>query len=96
MWPYNQAVDPPAPFLQLVVLHPTTGESRTLSAKLDTAADISTIPATLCDDLGLVEARSIPIEGYDGARVSLPTYIVTLELPPSRISHLEVIAIPED
>ena len=96
MWPYNQNIDPPAPFLPVVVLHPITGESHTLVAKLDTAADISAIPETLRNNLNLNQAQTIPVEGYDGVRTSLPTYIITLELAGAQARHLEVIAIPED
>jgi len=96
MWSYNQDINPPAPFLQVVVLHPVTGQNRTLPAKLDTAADISTIPDTLRSDLALSQAHDILVEGYDGVQVALPTYIITLELAGTQAQHLEVIAIPED
>src|SRR3972149_3996078 len=95
MWPYNTAVEPPAPFLEVSVSHPVTGESQTLPAKLDTAADITTIPVTVRDALGLVPARSIPVEGYDGISVPLQTYVITLDLPQARARQVEVIAIPE-
>lgn len=95
MWPYNQGVHPPAPFLDVSVSHPITGQSLAVSAKLDTAADITTIPETVRDALGLAEARTLPIEGYDGITTTLRTYVISLELPQARARQLEVIAIPE-
>lgn len=95
MWQYNQSVDPPALFVEVIIAHPVTGEQRTISAKLDTAADISTIPAEICKALGLIESASVSVEGYDGTVTALPIYIVAFELPAVMNLNLQVIAIPE-
>lgn len=96
MLPYNESIEPPAPFLNLVVIHPTTSERLALTAKLDTAADISAISRNLVSTLGLIETSPIAVEGYDGLIVQIPTYIIVLELPQMIIRNLRVIAIPED
>ena len=83
MIPYDRNIDPPAPFAEVSILHPTTGQQDTLPAKLDTGADISGIPIQVVDKLGLIAARSVPIEGYDNVRVQLPTYIDLYHCPGS-------------
>lgn len=94
MIPYNRDIEPPAPFLDVTVEHPTTGQHLFLSAKLDTGADISAIPATAVEQLHLFPVRSIPIEGYDSKPVSIPTYAVALDVARARF-RMEVIAISE-
>lgn len=97
MWAYDRSVYPPAPFVDIHVsppLSPALGQP--LRAKLDTAADLSCIPADLIDQLGLLPARTIPAEGYDGVQAVVNTYTVTLELAAARFRHLEVVSIPEE
>ena len=47
MWSYDQSFEPPAPLLDVLVLHPWVPDrSRRVPAKLDTGADLSAIPPT--------------------------------------------------
>lgn len=97
MWDYDRSVCPPAPFVDVRVsppLSPALGQP--LPAKLDTAADISCIPTDLIDEFGLLPARTIPVEGYDGVREVVYAYTVILEVAAVRFRHLEVVAIPEE
>ena len=57
MIPYDRSVDPPAPFIDVIVRHPMTSQQYVVPAQVDTGADISGIPQRLVDDLGLVAAR---------------------------------------
>ncbi|MCK4316658.1 MAG: hypothetical protein KAX24_12900 [Anaerolineae bacterium] len=41
---YDCNIDPPAPFVEVIVRHPTTDQQDILPAQLDTGADISGIP----------------------------------------------------
>ena len=96
MWAYDRSVYPPAPFVDIHVcppLSPALGQP--LRAKLDTAADISCIPADLVELLRLLPARTIPVEGYDGIQTMVYTYIVTVEVTNARFRHLEVVTTPE-
>lgn len=96
MWGYDRSVDPPAPFVDIRVsppLDPVLGQP--LQAKLDTAADISCIPADLVELFRLLPTRIIPVEGYDGIQTMIYTYIITLEVANARFHHLEVVLIPE-
>ena len=94
MIPYDRSIDPPAPVVEVIIRHPTTGVWEALSAQLDTGADISGIPQRLVDRLGLAPVRVVPIEGYDDARVLLSTYIVRLEVAGVRFRGVEVVPIP--
>ena len=97
MWDYDRSVYPPAPFVDVRVsppLRPALGQP--LRAKLDTAADISCIPADLVDELGLLPASTVLVEGYDGIEVMVDTYTITLEMAATRFRHLEVVCIPEE
>jgi len=94
MIPYDRNIDPPAPFVEVIVQHPMTGQREVLSAQLDTGADISGIPQRLVDRLGLAPVRIVPVEGYDDARVLLSTYVVRLEIAGVRFRGLEVVPIP--
>lgn len=97
MWDYDRSVYPPAPFVYIPVsppLSPALGQS--LRAKLDTAADISCIPADLVDELDLLPASTVLVEGYDGIEVTVDTYTIGLEVVAARFRHLEVVCIPEE
>lgn len=95
MIPYDRAVDPPAPFVDVIVRHPMTGQQHVVPAQVDTGADISGIPQRLVDDLGLVATRLIPVAGYDDVKVLISTYIIALEIIHVRFRYLEVVPIPE-
>jgi len=96
MWPYDQSVHPPAPFLDVVLRHPTNLQvAESLPAKVDTGADISAIPFSIVDDLHLSRFSTIPVEGYDGQISTVPTYAIGLYIADLYLGHLEVISIPE-
>ena len=96
MWDYDRSVYPPAPFVDIHISPPVSPAlGQPLRAKLDTAADISCIPADLVEQLGLLPARTIPVEGYDGIQEMVYSYTVILEVADARFRHLEVVSIPE-
>ncbi len=97
MWDYDRNVYPPAPVIDIRIfpsLGPALGQP--LRAKLDTAADISCIPADLVEQLGLLPVRTVPVEGYDGIQEMVYTYTITLEVAAIQFHHLEVVSIPEE
>ena len=96
MWPYDQSVHPPAPFLDVVLRHPVNPQvTQTLPAKVDTGADISAIPLSIVDEFNLSRASTIPVEGYDGQLSAVPTYAIGLSIADTYLGRLEVISIPE-
>jgi len=97
MWSYDLSVEPPAPFVDLLVSEPSQSQSaRQVAAKLDSAADISAIPATLVAQLNLHAASTLLIEGYDLRPVVVSTYYVTVELAGYRHTLVEVVATGEE
>lgn len=96
MWSYNLDVDPPAPFIEIVLRHPTNPEQTTyLQAKIDTGADISAIPADLLAQIPLPTASKIIVEGYDGVSATVFSYSTHLEIAGTRFENWEVIEIPD-
>ena len=47
MTPYNRDIEPPAPFLDVTVEHPTTGQRLSFPAKLDMEVIVITEPHAL-------------------------------------------------
>ena len=94
---YNREVEPPAPFVEIVVHHPGNLEQSTrIQAKIDTGVDVSAIPASLIPKLQLPVASNLLIEGYDGVSVRVFSYSVLLEIADSRFENWEVISFPDD
>ena len=97
MWSYDQDVEPPAPFLDVLIRHPWAPDrSKPVRAKLDTGADLSAIPYPVSDELELLPVRTILAETYDGVQTSVRTYFITLEAARAHFRRLEVILIPEE
>lgn len=94
MIPYNRDVEPPAPFLDVMVEHPTTGQRLPFPAKLDTGADISAIPLAAVEQLRLLPIRAISVEGYGNKPTSVSTYAVALNVANARF-RMEVIVVAE-
>ena len=78
---YNQQVNPPAPFVH-VTLHRAVGDEAIsdLPAQLDTAADLTVVPLRLIEELELVPLDAVPVLGFGGILVDVPTFLVRLSL----------------
>ena len=97
MWPYNQQLEPPAPFLDVVIRHPhSPDQMHRVTAKVDTGADLSAIPQAVATELGLLPAQTIVAESFDGVRTRIETYAVIMEVAQARFRYIEVILIPDD
>ncbi|MFN8440951.1 MAG: hypothetical protein U0175_09290 [Caldilineaceae bacterium] len=96
MWAYNQDEQPPAPFIEIQLRHPEepTRVAR-LSAKIDTGADISALPAATIAQLGLPVTSKLMVAGYDGVPTAITTYGVILVVEQIRFKIQEIIAISE-
>jgi predicted aspartyl protease len=96
MWPYNAAEQPPAPFLALVVYHPErTTQTIQIEAKIDTGADISALPSTIVQQLGLPVTSKLVVEGYDGVLATVSSYAAGFTIESVQLEPHEIIAIPE-
>jgi hypothetical protein len=76
---YNRQLDPPAPFVHVTLERPD-GESvlRDLPAQLDTAADLSVVPAGLVRQLGLIQFDALPVAAFGGIIRTVATHLVRL------------------
>jgi hypothetical protein len=92
---YVQQLQPPAPFVQVRLRNPVSGdELNDVPAQLDTAADRTLIPETLVETLALPQLGTLMIGGVGGVQQAMPTYPLLLavhNLPPQTI---EVVASP--
>jgi hypothetical protein len=78
---YNQQVSPPAPFVHVTVRPPWEGPAGVVvPAQIDTAADLSVIPGRLVEELQLLPLDTVPTLGFGGHLVTLPTFLVELQV----------------
>jgi hypothetical protein len=78
---YNQQVTPPAPFVHVSLRPPCEGPAGIeVPAQIDTAADVSVIPARFVEELQLVPLDSVSALGFGGHLLTLPTFLVELRL----------------
>jgi len=78
---YNQQVTPPAPFVHVSVRPPYEGPAGVeVPAQIDTAADLSVIPGRLIEELQLVPLDSVSALGFGGHLLTLPTFLVELQI----------------
>jgi hypothetical protein len=98
---YNKQVTPPAPFVHVTLRPPFEAlVGAEAPAQIDTAADLSVIPARFVEELQLVPLDSVSALGFGGHLLTLPTYLVELQirdLPPITVkavaSHDEPFAL---
>lgn len=90
---YNQQVSPPAPFVHVTLRCPEIGtELSDVPAQLDTAADRTVIPTSLLGQLRLVPLDELPVSGFGGQVLLLPTYRVELAIRSLGAATVEVLA----
>ena len=90
---YNQHLTPPAPFVHVTVRPPERGIAVSDSpALLDTAADITVIPARVAEELQLIPLDEVPIGGFDGRVSWVSTFLVQLALRQSTPKVIRVVA----
>jgi predicted aspartyl protease len=90
---YNQQLTPPAPFVHVTVRPPERGIAVSdLPALVDTAADITVIPARVAEELQLIPLDEVPIGGFDGRVSWVSTFLVQLELRQSTPKVIRVVA----
>jgi predicted aspartyl protease len=92
MYRYDRDEYPPAPIVPVRVTDPLTGNATLVSAKLDTGAAISVLPAATVGELGLTPQSDVWLAGYDVQFAQLPAYFVTVEVEGCTIEMLKVTA----
>ena len=78
---YAQHLNPPAPFVNVALLCPQTGNrAANLPAQIDTAADRTVLPGPLVRALGLVEDGRLLFQDFAGDVVELPIFLVEIQV----------------
>jgi hypothetical protein len=87
-------MDPPAPFVNVTLRCPATGNEKTnLPAQVDSAADRTVVPDTVVAALQLVQDGRAVFQGIGSQLVELPLYLVAVivhDLPPVLVEWLWV------
>ena len=90
---YNRQVSPPAPFVHVTVSEPDQRASvDNIPAQVDTAADMTVLPQSLVDTLGLVQLDRVPATGFGGHVSFVPSYIVRVEIRGLSSAVVKVLA----
>ncbi len=73
---YSTEFDPPASMVGFTVYCPVDhGRAASVRGELDSGAEISVLPQSLVDELGLMPRRMILAQGYDGSQSQWATYM---------------------
>jgi hypothetical protein len=92
---YNRQIDPPAPFVHVAIRRPVEPSGATVEnvpAQLDTAADFTTIPTAIVDELQLVPLDEMLVAGFGGHLTTLPTYLVLIGIRELDAVPIKVLA----
>jgi hypothetical protein len=88
-------VQPPAPFVNVTLLHPTgSPERRDVPAQVDSGADRTVLPEDLARAMGLPQVGQITIGGLGGILHTLPLFAVLLGVHDLPAQPLEVVINP--
>jgi hypothetical protein len=92
---YLQQLVLPAPFVNVTLQNPVTGdELRDVPAQLDTAADRTVLPDTLVQALTLPQVGAILIGGVGGLAQTMPSYPVRLAVHDLPALMIEAVGSP--
>ena len=92
---YNTQLQPPAPFVHLLLRNPADGnELSAVPAQIDTAADLTVLPQSLIKNLGLAQIGTLLIGGLGGITYTLPTYVVLIGIHDLVPQPIKVVAVP--
>ena len=94
---YNQQVSPPGPFVHVALQRPVGDETISdLPAQLDTAADLTVVPLSLIEQLGLLPFDVLPVLGFGGVLSNVPTFLVRLSIRGEDPVPIEVLGNAEE
>ena len=95
MLPYDSAFNPPAPVLEIVVGRPQATHIETrVQAQLDPGSDITVLPESVAEAIGLQRAGDLETEGYDGVVTRWPLCVVTLTVADVTLPPMSVVVMP--
>lgn len=95
MIPYNSEYNPPAPILSVDISAVTRpGQRLSVTALLDTAADISALPETIIEQLGLAPVAETMIAGFEDHPIQAKVYVVAIHIAGARLYPARVVVHP--
>jgi hypothetical protein len=90
---YNRQLVPPAPFIHVTLRCVESGrELGQVPAQIDTAADRTVLPGRCVQELSLLPLDELPIGGFGGQVLLLPTYRVQVSIHELAPVMIEAIA----
>lgn len=91
--PYlTKGFETPTPGLKVQLIHPDTKAKATAMARIDSGADITTIPFTVLETLNLVAVGRTFTSGYDDPGKSHLLFVCTLRFRSLVYKNINVIA----
>ena len=88
---YSTAFEPPAPVVPLVVRAPGGVDWVSVDAKIDTGADVCTLPRHVAGRLDLPAVRVARAAGFSGAPVEVIIYAADIDLDGTRIEAVDLL-----
>lgn len=93
---YSRQVNPPAPFVHVKLARPTDKtDGLEIPTQVDTAADLSVIPIRYVEKLELVPLDYVSALGFGGHLLTLPTYLVVLQIRGLDAMTIKVLSSPD-
>lgn len=90
---YDDSLTPPAPFVDVIVIHPSDASNTApLRGKLDTGADLSAIHESSAIQLRLPARGTVTGRDYKGEITTHMAYSISLEIDGLRLDNVKVIA----
>lgn len=95
---YLRSVQPPAPFINVVLQNPTRGSEmmRNVAAQVDHGADRTVLPEKIVLALELPQVGRVEIGGLGGAIHVLRSFAVLLGVHDLPLRRLEIVASAEE
>jgi hypothetical protein len=92
---YDSDFSPPAPVLEITVYHPKmAGIETEVRAQLCPGSDISVLPESAADAIGLQRDGELEVESYDGLMARVPLCVVKLEVAGEMLPPMSVVVMP--
>src|SRR5260370_27666265 len=93
---YNSQYMPPAPFVYVTARSlDGTRELELVPAQVDVGADRTVLPLAIANQLGLPLVRTVPVNGFGGSILYLPTFRAQIQIQHLPATSIEVLSIAQ-
>ena len=93
---YSRSIIPPALVIPVVVQDKDRCNSTTIEAKVDTGADVSTIPEAVAETVHLKPVDFVDVRGSFDDYKAVPTFLIFVRLEDGREFRLNVVPNKKD